>query len=273
MKIFQMLCLILVVFSTAAALYAAEVMMATTTSTDNSGLLDYLAPYFEKETGINWKWVAVGTGKALKLGQNCDADVLMVHAPAAEAQFIGRGYGVMRTEFMYNDFVVIGPEEDPAGIKGSPVTEAFKRLLVKKPLFVSRGDDSGTNKKELALWRHAGIAPPKGAPHYLQTGQGMMPTLLIADEKKAYTLTDRGTYIGYRARTKGRQPLIVLVEGDRMLFNQYSVIPVAPAHCPDTHFSEAKKLRDWLISDAAQTLIGSYRLEGKRLFTPNAHRN
>ncbi|WP_457755985.1 substrate-binding domain-containing protein, partial [Thermodesulfatator indicus] len=189
--------------------------MATTTSTDNTGLLDYLAPMFKKDTGIELQWIAVGTGKALRLGQNCDVDILLVHAPPAEKKFVAAGYGINRREVMYNDFVIVGPPEDPAGIKGLSVKKALKKIAAKKATFVSRGDDSGTNKKELALWKMAGIDPKKldKEPWYIQTGQGMLATLNVAAEKKGYTLTDRGTYIKLEYNHKGNPPLVILVEG------------------------------------------------------------
>ncbi len=247
--------------------------LATTTSTDNTGLLDYLAPLFEKQTGIKLQWVAVGTGKALKLGQNCDVDLLLVHAPPAEKAFIAKGYGLERRPIMYNDFVLVGPPADPAGIRGLPVIEAFRRLAAKGARFVSRGDNSGTHQKELSLWQAAGIAPAQleRKPWYLQTGQGMMITLLIAAEKRAYTLTDRGTFLKFKANHKLAQRLAILVEGDPALRNQYSVILVNPARCPNVKAKQARLFVEWLTSPEIQRKIGEFKLFGQPLFIPNAH--
>lgn len=244
--------------------------MATTTSTDNTGLLDYLAPRFKKDTGIELQWVSVGTGKALELGKNCDVDVLLVHAPPAEKKFVDAGYGVDRRQVMYNDFVIIGPKDDPAKIKGLSVADALKKISADKAPFISRGDDSGTNKKELALWKKAGIHGLDKQSWYVQTGQGMMATINVAAERNGYTLTDRGTYITYENNQKGNPPLVILVEGDPGLFNQYSVIPVNPKHCPKVKFELAKKFSAWMASPEIQKFIGDFRLKGKQLFTPNA---
>ncbi len=244
--------------------------MATTTSTDNTGLLDYLAPMFEKSTGIQLQWVAVGTGKALELGKNCDVDVLLVHAPQAEKKYVSEGYGINKTQVMYNDFVIIGPTDDPAGIKGKTADEAFKTIAEKKALFVSRGDNSGTNKKELFLWKLAGIENLDRAEWYIQTGQGMLATINVAAEKKAYTLTDRGTYIKYEHNMKANPPLVILVEGDKNLFNQYSVIAVNPKRCKNVKYDLAKKFIEWITSSEVQKAIGNYKMLGKVLFTPNA---
>lgn len=244
--------------------------MATTTSTDNTGLLDYLAPRFKQDTGIELQWVSVGTGKALELGKNCDVDVLLVHAPAAEKKFVDEGYGVDRREVMYNDFVIIGPKDDPAKIKGLSAADALKKIAKDKATFVSRGDDSGTNKKEIALWKKAGIAGIDKEAWYIQTGQGMMSTINVAAERNGYTLTDRGTYITYENNQKGNPPMVILVEGDPELFNQYSVIPINPKKCPDTKFELAKKFSDWMASPPIQKFIGDFKLMGKQLFTPNA---
>ncbi|MBS3809228.1 MAG: substrate-binding domain-containing protein, partial [Desulfobacterales bacterium] len=167
-----------------------ELLMATTTSTDNTGLLDYLAPYFEKDTGIDLRWTAQGTGKALELGRNCDVDVLLVHAPPAEKQYIKNGYGKNRQEIMYNDFVIIGPPSDPAGIEGKSVSAALSAIKASGADFTSRGDDSGTHKKELSLWKEADLPVPERQQWYIQTGQGMLATINIAQEQSAYTMTD-----------------------------------------------------------------------------------
>jgi len=219
--------------------------MATTTSTDNTGLLDILAPVFQKDTGIELQWVAVGTGKALALGQNCDVDILMVHAPDAERKFVNDGFGVDRKEFMYNDFIIIGPKSDPARIAGKSVQEALTRIESSSAPFASRGDDSGTNKLEISLWKSSGFSIPDRESWYIQTGQGMIATIIIAEERDAYTLTDR-------------------------VLNQYSVIAINPERCPSAQYELAIQFVDWITSDKTQQLIGDFKLLGKQLFTPNA---
>jgi tungstate transport system substrate-binding protein len=259
--------------SAGAALSASaedSLMMATTTSTDNTGLLDVLAPRFEKDTGIELKWTAVGTGKALEMGKNCDVDVLLVHAPAAEKEFVANGYGKDRREVMYNDFVIIGPPDDPAGVKGLGVVRAMEKLAAREAVFVSRGDNSGTHKKELSLWEKAGINIPDKEDWYVQTGQGMISTINVADEKGGYTMTDRGTYIKFSHNHGGDPPLVVLVEGDPVLFNQYSVIAVDPDNCPNVRYDLAGKFSEWITSPEAQAFIGGFELLGEKLFTPNA---
>ena len=217
--------LILVVAVTAMA--ADKVlMMATTTSTDNTGLLDYLAPHFTQATGIELKWTSVGTGKALKMGENCDVDVLLVHAPAAEKTYLEKGFGVNRREIMYNGFVIIGPQSDPAGIKGKKVVDALGAVRAGGAVFISRGDNSGTHKKELSLWTSTGAAVPEKESWYVQTGQGMLASINIAAERNGYTMTDRGTYIKYADTMNGNPPLKVLVEQDEILINQYSVLAI-----------------------------------------------
>lgn len=244
--------------------------MATTTSTDNTGLLDSLAPMFKKDTGIELQWVAVGTGKALELGKNCDVDVLLVHAPGAEKKYVEEGYGINRREVMYNDFVIIGPKDDPAQVKGLSASDALKKFAEKKATFVSRGDNSGTNKKEIGLWKAAGITGIDKEPWYVQTGQGMLATINVAAERKGYTLTDRGTYIKYEANMKGNPPLVILVEGDPGLYNQYSVLEVNPEKCPKVQNDLAKAFSDWIASPPVQKAIGEFKLMDKQLFTPNA---
>lgn len=244
--------------------------MATTTSTDNTGLLDYLQPQFKADTGIEWKWVAVGTGKAFALGQNCDVDVLLVHAPAAEKEYVKAGYGIDRKQVMFNDFVFIGPKSDPSGIKGKSVADALKAIVAAKGLFASRGDNSGTHKQEILLWKASGIALPDKESWYIQTGQGMLNTINIAAERDAYTMTDRGTYIKYEANMKGNPPLVILVEGDATLRNQYSVIAVNPKRCSSVKYDLATKMSEWMASSKTQKLIGDFKLMGKQLFTPNA---
>lgn len=250
-----------------------ELMMATTTSTDDTGLLDYLAPMVTKATGIEVKWVATGTGKALKLGENCDADVLLVHALAAEKKFVEAGFGINRREVMYNDFVVIGPNADPAAIKGKDVCTALKTILEKKSSFVSRGDDSGTHKMEQSLWKDCALQAPDKESWYLQAGQGMMPTITMAAERGGYTLTDRGTYIKYEADHQGKPPLAIILEGDKKLLNQYSVIEVNPEKCPNAKNDLARQYGDWMAGKEGQAAIGGFQLLGKQLFTPNAAGN
>ena len=250
--------------------FSQSLMMATTTSTDNTGLLDQLAPLFQKDTGIELKWTAVGTGKALKMGENCDVDILLVHAPPAEKAFVAKGFGVDRQEVMYNDFVIIGSPDDPAEVKGMKVAKAMKTIATKGAVFVSRGDNSGTNKKELSLWQVAGMPVPDKADWYVQTGQGMIKTILVAEERDGYTMTDRGTYIKYEANQKGTPPLVILVAGDACLFNQYSVIAVNPKRCESVAYDSATTFSSWITSSEIQKIIADFRLLGKQLFTPNA---
>ncbi len=247
-----------------------HLMMATTTSTDNTGLLDELAVKFKQDKAIELKWTAVGTGKALELGRNCDVDVLMVHAPAAEEEFIKNGHGVARRPIMHNDFVLVGPARDPANIKELPLKQALRRIFDENALFVSRGDDSGTNKKELSLWKMAGIKIPAREKWYLETGQGMISTLRIAAERDGYTLTDRGTYIKYAHNHDGDPPLKISVQGDPAMINPYSVIAVNPQRCENVSAGLAREFISWITSPQIQEFIGSYKLLGKQLFTPHA---
>ncbi len=249
---------------------AKTLMMATTTSTQDTGLLPVLAEAFKKDTGIELKWVGVGTGKALALGANCDADVLLVHAPAAEKKYVDEGHGVNRTEVMYNDFVIVGPASDPAKIKGKTASEALAAIAADKAPFISRGDDSGTHKKEKSLWKVANLPLPDKESWYASAGSGMMKTLQMADERKAYTLVDRGTYITYDAQAGGHPGLVVLVEGDKPLLNQYSVISVNPKQCPSVKYKAAETFRKWLASPKGQKIVGDFTMKGKKLFTPNA---
>jgi tungstate transport system substrate-binding protein len=245
-------------------------LMATTTSTDNTGLLDYLAPYFTKQTGIELKWMAVGTGKALEFGRQCDVDVLLVHAPDAEMRYIQNGYGVNRREIMFNDFLIIGPDSDPAGIRGKSTVNALREIAAKKMAFISRGDHSGTNKMEIFLWKESGLGMPDKESWYVQTGQGMLATIAIAAERNGYTLTDRGTYIKYEANMGGRPLLKISVEGDQALINQYSVIAINKNNCPKVRYDLAMKFSNWMASGETQKLIQGFTLLGKPLFTPNA---
>lgn len=249
-----------------------KLMMATTTSTDNTGLLDYLMPQFEKDTNIKIEWTSTGTGKALELGKRCDVDVLLVHAPDAEKLYINEGYGKDRREVMYNDFVIIGPAADPAGTKGKSVKQALELIREAKSFFVSRGDDSGTDKMEKALWNETGKPLPEKESWYLQAGQGMLATINATEERMGYTMTDRGTFIKYMAQKGGadQAPLKVLVEGDNILLNQYSVLTLDPKNCPNAKYDLALTFSDWMAGEKAQTLIRDFRLLGEPLFTPNA---
>jgi len=254
-----------------AAVFAADgLMMATTTSTQDSGLLDYLGPLFSKETGIDLRWVSTGTGKALEHGKNCDVDVLLVHAPVAELRMVEEGFVVDRRQVMYNDFVLVGPKNDPAGIKGKNVADALKSLADKKMVFLSRGDKSGTHLMEQGLWAALKMPVPDKERWYVQLGQGMMATINAAAEKDGYTLTDRGTWIKFEAVQKDKNPLAILIEGDTRLFNQYSVMTVNPEKCSRVKAELAKKFEDWWVSPSTQRHIAEFKIEGKQLFFPNA---
>jgi tungstate transport system substrate-binding protein len=244
-------------------------LMATTTSTEDTGLLSVLAAEFKKATGIDLRWTATGTGKALKLSENCDVDVLMAHAPDAEKKFVADGFGINRKEIMYNDFVIIGPATDPAAVKGKSVSDALQSVLAKKANFVSRGDKSGTHMMEQDLWKASGMAIPEKEPWYAQAGQGMMATITIAAEKNGYTLADRGTYIKYENNLQGNPPLKILVEGDQRLLNQYSVIAVNPAKCTKARVELATRFSSWIAGPEGQKVIKEFKVMGKPLFTPN----
>jgi len=247
---------------------AESILVGTTTSTADTGLLDNLAPKILKDTGLDMRWIAVGTGKALEHGKNCDVDILMVHAPGAEKKFIDEGNGISRVEFMFNDFVLVGPAKDPAKIKGKGALESLKTIAAAKAPFASRGDDSGTHKLEQKLWKDGGLAPDKDA-WYIQVGQGMLVTLRMAAERGAYTITDRGTWIAYEAKDHGKSGLVILSEGDKALRNQYSII-LLPPKCSKIKHEAAKKLQAWFVSPVGQKAIADFKLEGKSLFTPNA---
>ena len=266
------ICLAFIICFLPAGSFAQEktLMMATTTSTDNTGLLDYLIPKFKEKTGIELKWTATGTGKALKMGENCDVDVLMVHAPPSEKKFVNSGFGTDRREIMYNDFVIIGTPGDPVGIKGKSIKDALQAIKAKQAVFVSRGDNSGTHKKELSLWKAADLPIPEKERWYVQTGQGMLATINVATERNGYTMTDRGTYIKYEANLKGNPPLKILVEGDAVLLNQYSVIAIDKKHCPKAKYETTMQFIEWVTGAEAQQLIKDFKLLGKPLFTPNA---
>ena len=242
-----------------------RIRMATTTSTESSGLLGVLLPSFEEKYGIEVDVIAVGTGKAIAHGENGDVDLIFVHARDAEEEFVREGFGVNRRDVMHNDFVILGPPSDPAGVGGAKgAAEALAKIAKSERTFISRGDESGTHKKERSLWKDAGVEP-SGA-WYLEAGQGMAPVLTIADEKQAYTISDRGTYVAFRDRIS----LTVLVEGDDRLFNPYGIIAVNPARHPHVRHREAMKLIEWVTSPEGQRTIGDYRLGGERLFYPGA---
>ncbi len=245
-----------------------SIIVASTTSTRDSGLFDYLLPKFKAKTGITVKVVAQGTGKALDTGRRCDADVLFVHAKAAEMKFIREGYGAKRHPVMYNDFVVVGPKSDPAGIKGmKDVGKALTIVMNKKADFISRGDNSGTNKAELRLWKASGIDIEKQkGPWYKAIGQGMGATLNTAAASNAYTLTDRATWIHF----KNKQNLVIEVEGDKRLFNQYGVFLVNPKRCPHVKVDLGQAFIDYLISPEGQNVIKGYKVGGQELFYPDA---
>ncbi|MDP2847747.1 MAG: substrate-binding domain-containing protein [Humidesulfovibrio sp.] len=253
---------------TGSALAAETILVGTTTSTADTGLLDYLAPKVLKDAGLEMRWTAVGTGKALEHGKNCDVDVLMVHAPGAEKKFIDDGHGILRKEFMYNDFIIVGPAKDAAKIKGKGAGDALKAIAETKASFASRGDDSGTHKLELGLWKAAGLSPDKES-WYIQVGQGMLTTLGMAAERGAYTITDRGTWIAYEAKHHGKSGLVVLSEGDLTLRNQYSIILLSPK-CAKIKHDAAKKLMGWFLSPVGQKAIADFKVQGRQLFTPNA---
>ncbi len=243
------------------------ITLASTTSTENSGLFEHLLPAFSTDHGIDVRVVAVGTGAALELGRRCDVDVLLVHAKAAEEQFVAEGYGSWRRDVMYNDFLIVGPRTDPAGVgRIGSATAALGAIAEHKAAFLSRGDDSGTHKKEQALWRAAGIDPGhESGTWYREAGSGMGATLNTASAMAAYTLADRGTWLSFT----NRGPLTELLAGDPALFNQYGLVPVNPLHCPGVKHELVSVFGDWLLSERGQTLIGSYRLNGEPLFHPN----
>jgi tungstate transport system substrate-binding protein len=266
---------ILLIAALAAALCAPalaqdkSIVVASTTSTQDSGLFGYLLPIFKQATGITVKVIAQGTGQALDTARRGDADVAFVHARAAEEKFIAEGAGVKRFAVMYNDFVLIGPKGDPAGIRGSKdIVAALKTIQAKGAPFVSRGDRSGTHQAELALWKDAGIdiAAAKG-PWYRDIGQGMGAALNTASAMNAYVLADRGTWISF----KNRGDLVISVEGDKKLFNQYGVILVNPEKHPNVRKQDGQAFIDWLISPAGQNAIAGYKIDGQQLFFPNAN--
>jgi len=244
------------------------ITVASTTSTENSGLFGELLPMFRDETGIEVRVVAVGTGQAIELARNGDADVLFVHHKPSEEQFVADGFGVERHEVMYNDYVIVGPASDPAGIKGGKdAVAAMIEIAAAEAPFASRGDDSGTNKAELALWEEAGIdvAGASGS-WYRETGSGMGPTLNTAAGMDAYALTDRGTWLSF----DNRQNLEIAVEGDPRLFNQYGIVLVNPDRHPHVKAELGQTFIDWVLSDAGQEAIGAFEINGQQAFFPNA---
>lgn len=261
----------LLVFTLIGTAGAVEVLrMATTTSTDNTGLLDYLAKLLLEQKGIELQWVAVGTGKALEYGRNGDVDVLLVHAPDVEKKFVADGWGVNRRQVMYNDFIIVGPASDPAKVAGMGAAPAMKKIAAAGAPFASRADKSGTHVAELVLWKNAGIPEPDKEKWYIQTGQGMLETLMIAGEQKGYCLTDRGTFIKYEDSRKDQADLVIIVEGDDSLKNQYSVIAVNPAKWENLRYDLAVQFIDWMVSPATQKAVADFSLLGKQLFFPNA---
>jgi tungstate transport system substrate-binding protein len=245
-----------------------QLILATTTSTEDSGLLEYILPDFEKEFNTDVNVVAVGTGQALQLGEDGNADVLLVHARAREDEFMAAGHGVRREDVMYNDFVIVGPEDDPAGIAGlTSASEGFKKIAEAQVPFVSRGDDSGTHTKEKAIWSETGIEP--AGDWYISAGQGMGAVLTMADEEQAYTLSDRATYL---ARTLEGTNLVILVEGDSILFNPYGVMAVNPDKGDDIKVDLANQFIDWLVSLPTQEKISQFGIDqfGSPLFTPDS---
>ena len=255
-------------FAFAASAQDRFIVVASTTSTEQSGLFGYLLPLFEKNTGIEVRVVALGTGQALDLARRGDADVALVHARAAEEKFIAEGEGVTRIPVMYNDFVLIGPKSDPAKVAGGKdIVAALKAIASAKAPFVSRGDRSGTHMAELDLWKASGIDLDKAkGPWYRDTGQGMGPALNTAASMNAYILADRGTWLAF----KNRADLAIVVEGDKRLFNQYGVILVNPEKHPKVKKELGQAFIDWLVSPGGQAAIASYRIGGEQLFFPNA---
>jgi tungstate transport system substrate-binding protein len=249
----------------AGAAWSETITMASTTSTEQSGLFGYLLPAYKKATGVDIKVVAVGTGQAIDIARRGDADVLFVHDQVAEERFVAEGGSVKRYPVMYNDFVLIGPRSDPVGVHGSDVVAALRKIAAAQAPFVSRGDKSGTNAAELRYWKTAGVAD-KGRG-YKECGCGMGPALNIASAASAYTLSDRGTWLNFR----NRGDLAILVEGDKRMFNQYGVMVVNPTKFPQVKAKLAQQFVDWVTSPAGQTVIANYKIDGQQLFFPNAN--
>lgn len=254
--------IILIAYGTA---HAQSITMASTTSTEQSGLFGHLLPEFKKASGLDVKVVALGTGQALDMARRGDADVLFVHDQAAEEKFVADGWGVKRYPVMYNDFILIGPKDDPARTRGQDILGALQKLAAANAAFISRGDKSGTHAAELRYWKLAGADAPKGAG-YKECGCGMGPALNIASSSGAYVLADRATWLNFR----NRADLAVLVEGDTRLFNQYGVMVVNPAKHPHVKAALAQQFADWVVSPAGQANIAAYKINGEQLFFPNA---
>jgi len=267
-KITLLLACFLVLIVSGTAFGQAEIICASTTSTENSGLFNHILPLFEKKTGIKVKVVARGTGAAIEMGKRGDADVAFVHAKEQELKAVEEGFFINRSDVMYNDFVIIGPNNDPAKVKGIKSTvEAFKKIS-EASQFVSRGDNSGTHTKELSIWKKAGIEP-KGQKWYLEVGQGMEKTQRIANEKRAYALTDRGTWLA--TKDKDKLEMVIIHEGDPTLFNQYGVMAVNPEKHKHVKYKEAMEFVNWIISKEGQQAIASFKDSlGNQLFYPNA---
>jgi len=244
------------------------ITVASTTSTEESGLFGHLLPGFTKETGIEVRVVAVGTGQALKIGERGDCDVVFVHDKPAELDFVAKGFGIGRREVMYNDFVLIGPGADPAQVgRGKDIVAAFRKIAQAQAPFVARGDDSGTSKAELRLWQEAGVdSTAARGGWYRDTGSGMGPTLNTAAAMDGYALSDRGTWLSF----KNKQDLKIVVEGDRRLFNQYGIMLVNPVKHPEVKQALGRKFIDWLVSPAGQQAIANYKINGEQLFFPDA---
>ncbi len=245
-----------------------SIIVQSTTSTQNSGLYDHILPIFEQKTGIDVRVVAVGTGQALENGRRGDGDVLLVHAKPAEQKFVAEGYGVERNDVMYNDFVIVGPADDPARVKGmDDASAALAKIAEEEAVFASRGDDSGTHKKELSLWNAAGVDPTVASgTWYRESGSGMGATLNTGIGMDAYVMTDRATWISFGNKANHE----ILVEGDKALFNQYGIIMVNPEKHPNVNVEAAQTFIDWILSEEGQSAIASFKVEGQQLFTPNA---
>jgi tungstate transport system substrate-binding protein len=259
------LTLLTALLATTPAAHAQQIIkLSTTTSTENSGLLNYLLPLFEAKTHSKVHVISVGTGKALELAKNGDVDVTLVHARAAEDKFMNEGHGVNRRDVMYNDFIIAGPSADPAGIKGShDVLQAMKKIVDSGAKFISRGDNSGTDLMEKAYWKQIGAQPQGRA--YVSAGLGMGEVLNMAAELQAYTLTDRATYSAYRAKTG----LVIAVEGDKRMFNPYGIMAVNPAKYPDINYQGAMQLIEWITSNEGQKAIAAFKVDGQQLFFPS----
>jgi tungstate transport system substrate-binding protein len=261
----QVAALCLLLAAAAPALAQQVIKLSTTTSTENSGLLQYLLPKFEAKTNAKVNVISVGTGKALELAKNGDVDVTLVHARAAEDKFVAEGHGVNRRDVMYNDFILVGPTGDPAGIRGGKdVLAAFGKIAASKAKFVSRGDNSGTDQMEKAYWKQIGTQPQGAA--YISAGLGMGEVLNMAAEMNAYTLTDRATYVAYKARTG----LQIAVEGDSRMFNPYGIIAVNPERHKHVNYKGAMQLVEWMTSSDGQQLIASFKAGGEQVFYPSA---